>query len=90
MQHCDTYILKPDYEPEPEYAEYRIYSDSDVVGELRVPLIANPRLVEVVCRVSFAGFYRNDGRTAADKIQLGDVATAIHEGHKVVARFRKG
>jgi len=75
-----TYILKPNYEPEPEYDKVKVLVAKGVLqcGGVRIDcLCINP---------NFAGFWSKDGQTHYNDAY---VATAIYEGVEVEAWFRK-
>ena len=93
VQKCDsycketTYILKPDYEPEPEY------EDIEIEGSLWLMVKSDPYNTTLRTMVDLTG-HRNFVKFYADickRISLEDVAgayrTAQERGHKVYARF---
>jgi len=82
----NVYILKPDYKPEPEYVDCPVF----VGGFNRLTLTLNGNamsIVDAITHPNFVGFFIIEGHRECLNIEA--VATAIREGHKVVARFRK-
>lgn len=88
----DTYILKPDYEPEPEYEDIEVVADvegalrlshaiSGKFGQLRIDIISS--------RKDFVGFFYDINSTHDHCGTASRVAREIREGHKVYARFVK-
>lgn len=89
---CTVYILKPGYEPKPEYKEWAIRkNDYGTLAAFNMSGGAERSLARCVCDLTFVGFYFYmivTGFNNSDvSIRLEQVATAIREGHKVVARF---
>jgi hypothetical protein len=85
-----TYILKPDYQPEPEYEDINIVGYGLYLGAYGglgsiLPHHFN-HLHILTALPSFVGFFRLDNR---NRVRPDCVATKIREGHKVVARFVK-
>jgi hypothetical protein len=102
MYFCENsaYILKPDYEPEPEYEDYEIRDTGGLLGiqndcgERRIfHFDALPYdYIHLHCLPSlpnFVGFYVAPKTPGERPILMVNVATAIREGHTVVARFVK-
>lgn len=80
-----VYILKPGYEPTPEYDDRDVYIDA--VGDLMVAGMVYS-MIAAVRKSTFVGFFVYPGTPGEHKVGLEDVATRIYQGHKVVARFR--
>ena len=81
------YILRPDYQPKPEYIDIAIVVDGG--GELRLERSIPGRLgrgrIDILPgRKEFAGFYST---TQPNAIATEDVATLIREGFPVWARI---
>lgn len=88
---CNTYAIKPDYKPEPEYVDLEIveyesgmwlgvYSDMKGIPHHFTHLHCLPSLPNFEC------FWYEE---QPHGMSIEDVATRISEGHKVYARFRK-
>ena len=81
-----SYILEPDYEPEPEYEDRPVELGGS--GLLEVGGVSIHCLLSWPDFVEF--FYGADRKSVRiGHIAVHDVATAIREGHKVYARFVK-
>ena len=83
-------ILKPDYEPEPEY------EDIDIVVKGHWLILQHSPQLGMSCCVNtavtnrnFIGFFATFSNYE-NRMALPDIATRIREGHKVCARFVKG
>ena len=80
-----TYILNPDYQPEPEFLDIEVVR---VEGEIRLkencPNSQYTYLWWAQCDKDFVGFLTDEGWIAFDR-----VATTLYGRKKVVARFRK-
>jgi len=86
-----AYILKPDYQPDPEYVDLEIDIEDVFYGVWRTDdsaFLPYP-FTSLHCLPSLPGFYRfflEDAQT----LHLEHIAERIHNGAKVYARFRKG
>lgn len=82
--YSDTLILKPHYEPEPEYDDRAVG-----IGESGLLEVAG---VSIHCLLSwpdFVGFFYDDADGFPHGLALGIVAEWMRGGHKVYARFVK-
>ena len=88
-----TYILKPDYKPEPEYDDVEIvrheerFAIRNANGFSTIPF-GYINLNIVVSLHRFVGFFTTFSNYE-NRMALPDIATRIREGHKVYARFVK-
>ena len=86
---CESLILQHDYQLEPEPKSEYIDIEIEKVGEwieLETPMPrCQSRLLDIVIRSSrLVGFVSD-----SDWVRLEEIATRIHKGHKVIARFRR-
>ncbi len=86
----NAYILKPDYEPQPEYEDIEVVAD--VEGALRLKhsifgKFGHLRIDIISSRRGFVRFWYDDDDESYTCLE--NVATRIREGHKVYARFVK-
>jgi len=85
----DVIILKPDYKPEPEYEDCKVFVCGGILGidhPTFKPLYTLPGLPD------FEGFFRNFPTESSETVQLTDVdavAKVIRQGKVVAARFVK-
>lgn len=83
---CYAYILKPDYQPEPEYEKFEVFMCGGILGIDRPtfkPLYTLPGLPD------FVGFEFIDGSVTTSHLSLVDVANDFRRGKTVCARFIK-
>ena len=85
-----TYVIKPDYQPEPEYVDFEIEKRSIWLG---IETGSNPLFPYVFMHLhclpslsNFEGFHIKDEENF---INIVGVARTISEGKKVYARFKK-
>ncbi len=85
-QNLDVYILKPDYEPEPEWIDIEIVEGGQwlKLKENQPGKPGNTWLLDCVANPRFVGFVSDSGW-----VRLEEIATRIHNGQKVIARFRR-
>lgn len=88
-----TYILKPDYQPEPEYVNLEIELEDGFYGAWRerelLPCIFT-HLHCLPCLPGFHGFWGDENPKCEDDLACQYVGREIEKGKKVYARFRKG
>ncbi len=85
----NTYILKPDYRPEPEYVEIEVVVVGNGVLMLKRPS-PNARYQEISNIVGDKDFHEfKDNKTGVCTKNPGSVPAWKREGHKVYARFVK-
>ena len=80
-----TYILKPDYKPEPEYEDCEIEHSHQNLMARGGPLSGPTSIHKLPARPEFVGFFEEDGQRTFNDL----IANTIREGHKVIARFVK-
>ena len=81
-----TYILKPGYKPKPEYVDVPVENILDLLC-VRIGCASDKPLYYVPAMPRFMEYYSEP----AMECEIGwmDIATILHEGNKVYARFRK-
>ena len=90
-----TYVIKPDYQPEPEFVDLEIERSGEWLGVRRTKKVDLPLAAEFLnlhCLPSmpnFEGFLCKPEETMEEKWFLQGVAKQISLGKKVFARFRK-
>lgn len=83
-----TYILKPDYEPEPEYVDWKIEAVNDLLCVAERPIGKAISYKPLYCVPAMPNFVKFVEDCHGNICSLDCVANLIHGGHKVFARFR--
>lgn len=86
----NTYILKPDYQPEPEYKEISLVFQEGVLCLFRLspkPFRTRDPL-QVIRHENFMGFWANPGTSGERDVLIWYLTNTKRDGHKVVARFK--
>jgi len=91
FQSGNTYAIKPDYQPEPEFVDLEIVRHGDFLGAFNDPDVLPFNFTHLHCLPSlpkFHSFVYTKVNGVEEWLPTVSVASEIDEGHKVFARFR--